>query len=61
MSDCLVCIILVFVIWGAVSVLCELVGIDPIKAYMFIIAFELFVHEAKETRKKQKGGGNESD
>ena len=57
MMNYLVSVIIVFITWFMVDFFCRLVGMDPVKAYMFIIAVEFFVHDAKEISKKREGDG----
>ena len=53
MMNYLVSVIFVFITWFVVDLFCRLVGMDPVKAYMFIIAVEFFAHDANEISKKR--------
>ena len=53
MMKYLISVIFVFITWFVVNLFCMLVGMDPVKTYMFIIAVEFFAHDAKEICEKR--------
>lgn len=43
-------VVLAFVLWVIIKFSCCICGMDPVQVYLFFIAVEFFVHEAKEAR-----------